>query len=298
VNEGRGAPRVRECPLCDGRLRPWVHAQGREICVCASCSHVTVPAGLARDESGYSIYESPTSVFDSDGNADYYRDETAVDAAREKLALVRAQTMEGAALLDVGSGFGQFLWCAQGAFDAHGVELNRSAVEWSRREFQVQNHIGSLYALPDAIRAREFDVVTAWDVIEHLEHPREAVRRLRACVRPGGRLLLSTPDAGAPVARVLGRHWHYLDPVQHLNLFSRRNLGRLLEQEGLTVTAAGHLGRGYRVRYITSRMRYFAQSSGAAAFAARLLNRLPETVQRMRVRVKLWDVMYLAARRV
>ena len=59
-------------------------------------------------------------------------------------------------------------------------------------------------------------------------------------------------------ARLLGSRWHYLDPIQHLNLFSRANLVRLLSQHGFRLLGYRYFGRSYRVNYIANRLRYLA----------------------------------------
>src|SRR5262249_55813400 len=72
---------------------------------------------------------------------------------------------------------------------------------------------------------------------------------------------------GSAVARLLGRRWHYVDPVQHLRLFTRDNLRRLLEAAGFEVLAVRALGHRYRLRYVMSRLRYL-HPHGALGWAA------------------------------
>ena len=78
----------------------------------------------------------------------------------------------------------------------------------------------------------KYDVICLLDVIEHLDDPRRALRECRSHIMTGGWIFLSTPDTGSLVARAMGRRWHYQDPVQHINLLSRRNLDRLLLESG------------------------------------------------------------------
>jgi SAM-dependent methyltransferase len=118
--------------------------------------------------------------------------------------------------------------------------------------------------------------VTSWDVLEHLADPLAALERLRRLLRPGGRLFLSTPDAGSLTARLMGRRWHYLDPVQHITVFSRDNLRRALERAGFSVVRMGVLGHRYRVGYVFDRLRYLHPQGliGAAVSLGRFLGRL------------------------
>ena len=91
-------------------------------------------------------------------------------------------------------------------------------------------------------------------------------------------------------ARLLGWRWHYLDPIQHLNLFSRANLVRLLSQHGFHLLGYHYFGRSYRVNYIANRLRYlaFGGSNGHESTPLRV------PLGRFAIPIKLWDVMGLA----
>jgi SAM-dependent methyltransferase len=92
-------------------------------------------------------------------------------------------------------------------------------------------HTGTLESqeFPD----QAFDVVTMWEVIEHLPDPRTTLAEVWRILRPGGRLVLSTPDAGSLAARLSGRRWLGWRKVpEHVFFFDRTNLDRLLDQSG------------------------------------------------------------------
>jgi SAM-dependent methyltransferase len=78
-----------------------------------------------------------------------------------------------------------------------------------------------------------FDVINATEVIEHLRDPREAFRRIRSLLAPGGVFLYSTGNARGVYARVLGTRWPYLHPEGHLFYFSPDTLTRYFREVGL-----------------------------------------------------------------
>jgi len=243
---------------------------------------------------GVSIYEAG-QLFVTDGNQEYYLDEGTLDAARDKLRFIeRIVDPNQRILLDLGASYGHFLSVAAEKFEAYGVEPSAAAVEWGRREFGIRNLVGSLYDLPPGVPPR-VDVITAWDVIEHLAEPREALARCRERLTTNGWLFMSTPDAGSLMAGVLGRRWYYQDPLQHINLFSRRNLARIVEAAGFSVRETRYFGRQYKVNYILNRLRYL--TGGAARPLFNALMRLPEGVRSAHVTIKLHDVMGMAAQR-
>jgi SAM-dependent methyltransferase len=274
------------CVVCGGRNERWCRKLDRDVFRCDACGHITVPAGLMRNADGVSIYESDESIFEADGNAEYYLDETNAVAARAKLAFVTQYARPRGRLLDVGASFGHFLAEARTRFEAHGIEVSPSAVAWARKTFDVDIDVGSIYQLGDGT----YEAVTCWDVIEHLEDPAGAIDQMRCRLAPGGRLFLSTPDAGSLVARVMGVRWHYLDPVQHLHLFSRRNLVRLLSRHGLSLVGYRHFGRSYRVRYVVNRLHYLARGRDRGVRVP-----VPAAVADLALPIKLWDVMGLVA---
>lgn len=283
-----------DCQICGAPGTFWFRRGDRDIYRCPSCGHVSVPAGLMRVADGRSIYEVEDAVFTADGNAEYYFDESSVLAAKDKLRYVRTFCSHGV-LVDVGASYGQFLSEASTAFDASGFEVSPEAVSFSRRTFGVRNVTGSVYEWPLTIAERA-DVITCWDVIEHVEDPLRALRVMADHLQPRGWLFLSTPDAGSVAARILGRRWHYLDPVQHINLFSRANLVRLLRRTGFDVRNVRTFGRRYRLSYVFNRLAYLHRERPLESVITGLsIAAIP--VRRMRIPISLGDVMGIAARK-
>jgi len=72
-----------------------------------------------------------------------------------------------------------------------------------------------------------FDLVTAIDVIEHFEKPRQDLGDIRRVLKPGGSFVLQTPDGDDPDAENLKEKWGALKPLEHLHIFNRKNLEKL-----------------------------------------------------------------------
>jgi SAM-dependent methyltransferase len=282
------------CVLCGGPLGKWFTKQGREIYRCRACRLVTVPAGTMLTEDGVSIYEDEDNIFLQDGNDNYYFDETNLWSCRLKVKLLRKYLPAGARVVDAGANFGHFLRVAQEVYDASGFDLSPQAVRWSREHFGVRNRTASLYDPPADLGPA--DAVTCWDVIEHVPDPLAALDRLRQLLRPGGLLFLSTPDAGSAAARALGRFWHYLDPVQHINLFTFSNLTMALQKTGLAVISRCSFGRYYQLEYVFDRLTHLHKHR-LWRKVNRLGKRLLRPVLRKAVYIKLGDVLGLVARR-
>jgi 2-polyprenyl-3-methyl-5-hydroxy-6-metoxy-1,4-benzoquinol methylase len=286
---------MRDCLGCGAQGRYFTRKASRDVYQCDSCGLIWVPEGLVVTEGGASIYEGETPIFFQDGNEQYYLDETNLLSCKEKVAWVKEHARPSSRLLDAGANFGHFLSVARSHYDAVGVELSRAAVEWSRTHFGVENHAASIYDLPAEL-AGPYDAVTLFDVIEHVPQPREALAALHRVLRPGGHLFLSTPDAGSRVARMMGARWHYLDPVQHIVLFNRKNLSEMLREAGFEVTETRTFGHHYRVGYVLDRLHYL-HGEGALGRALGAARAIGKPVAKRAIYINLGDVMGIVARR-
>jgi 2-polyprenyl-3-methyl-5-hydroxy-6-metoxy-1,4-benzoquinol methylase len=193
-------------------------------------------------------------------------------------------------LLDVGAYCGFFADVAREAgFRVEALELSRWAASQARTLGLVV-HEESLVAR--ARSGERYDVVTMWDVVEHLSDPRRDLEAARTLLRPGGRLHLSTIDAGSLVARALGARWPWLMHM-HLYYFDRRNLARLLAECGFRVVGTRDYVHTVSAGYL---VRKLAASFPAAAPAIVALGRLLPA--RLPVPVSTGDNMAVEAERL
>lgn len=149
-----------------------------------------------------------------------------------------SQLLPGGRLLDVGAGTGVFLneMRRYGNWNLAGVELSQSAAQYARSKFALDVFVGQLEDAPWP--PGSFDVVTLWDVLEHLPNPRAALNRIRVLLRPEGYLVFSVPNADSIDAHLFGRYWIGLDAPRHMSVFKPQNLRRLLSETGFTIEKA------------------------------------------------------------
>jgi SAM-dependent methyltransferase len=284
-----------ECLACGSQGGFWTRKARRDVWRCPVCALVWIPDGLALDDAGASIYEGDTPIFLRDGNEQYYLDETNLASGGHKLAWVRRHLPDGKRLLDAGANFGHFLSLARDHYEASGVEISAAAVTWSREHLGVDNHVGSIESLPSE-RTGPYDAVTLWDVIEHVADPEKVLASLRDVLRPGGLLFLSTPDTGSRVARLMRAKWHYLDPVQHIVLFDRANIGVVLRKAGFEVVEMRTFGHYYRVGYVLDRLAYLHKGAALGAVASALSRLLGRRRGKLQLYLNLRDVVGVLAR--
>jgi 2-polyprenyl-3-methyl-5-hydroxy-6-metoxy-1,4-benzoquinol methylase len=158
-------------------------------------------------------------------------------------------------LLDVGCYTGLFLEAAQEhGWEGWGVEPCHWAAEEGRhRGLTVLKGTLSEVSLP----TESFDMLTFWDVVEHLSDPRATLEEAWRILKPGGWVIIQTMNVESWPARLLGRHWPWLMEM-HLTYFSPHTLGCLLEQVGLTPAKTIRLGRYLRLGYLASRLEFIS----------------------------------------
>ncbi len=114
------------------------------------------------------------------------------DSQRVLQQIVRELVSAESRVLDVGCGHGDFLSSAySGAGEVWGVDPDPAALGRNRAIANLRQ--GSVESLPFA--AAEFDLVIMTWVAEHLERPQRALGEITRVLRPGGRLLILTPNA-------------------------------------------------------------------------------------------------------
>lgn len=158
---------------------------------------------------------------------------------------------DGRLLLDVGAYTGVFVEiAAQHGWNAWGLEPSAWAVEQARAQ-GLQMILGTLDEAE--ITVGPFDVITMWDVIEHVTDPLGTLRAAWDLLTPGGTLVVHTMDLDSLFARVMGKRWPWFMEM-HLTYFTRTTLQLMLEKAGFTVAWMGAQGRYLHAGYLASRV--------------------------------------------
>ena len=167
-------------------------------------------------------------------NSAVIRDGAVKLATVERLAAQRP----GGDLLDIGCGYGLFVHAARArGYRAAGIDLDTEALRTGCETMALD-----LAEMPiEGIRSRpaSYDVITAWQVIEHLRMPRASVAAVTLALRPGGVFAGAVPNIGGVFSRIMGKRWYLLVPPEHLNYFNESSLRRMLHESGFSPCFVG-----------------------------------------------------------
>ena len=231
------------CALC-GASDPISFAEGLDyeyatasnrfvFAKCRSCGHLYLNPRPSTDHLGV-IYPPTYYAFAENqaGNAavGYFRKIWESGKVKHFLKIVGAGQKK---ILDVGCGEGRFLSLLKQygdpAWELVGLDFDQKAAGLCRRKgFRCE--VGRIEDFP---AEEKFDAIIMFQLIEHVDNPREVARRMRALLNPGGVLVLETPNpAGLDFQWFKKSYWGHYHFPRHWHLFTSSRLTKMLEETG------------------------------------------------------------------
>lgn len=155
-------------------------------------------------------------------------------------------------LLDVGCYVGEFLQVAKAkGFVVHGVDPSEWAINYAREHLDVPIWAGTLKDVPSQVEP--FDVITSFDVLEHLPDPVQDCTEINRRLVSGGIFVFSTLNINSWFPRIMGERWPwYMD--MHLIYFNRDSLSDLLYQTGFRIIDISCYRHIVRLEYLVNKI--------------------------------------------
>jgi 2-polyprenyl-3-methyl-5-hydroxy-6-metoxy-1,4-benzoquinol methylase len=228
------------CALCGRADHSVMHEKAPfRIVRCAGCRLVyTLPRltpGALREMYQVDYWQSDAAK--DFGYTDYVADEALyVKTFRMRGELVARHRPPPGRLLDVGCAAGFALTALrERGYDVHGVELSAAMAALAGRRLgdPARVHCGTLEeVLQRGLLGGRFDVVTMFDVVEHVEDPVALLDSARKLLAPGGILVFETQNVASPFARLMGLSWQHYKFQEHLWHFDPTTMRRLVAKAG------------------------------------------------------------------
>jgi SAM-dependent methyltransferase len=156
---------------------------------------------------------------------------TSLSLERKRLHSMYLDKVTCGTLLEVGCGDGSRLaGIRELGWVVEGQEVDARAANQARRRYGLKVHLGRLRAL--AFPEAAFDAVVMNHVIEHVHDPVQLLAECHRILKPGGELVMVTPNTESLGHRRFGSCWQGLDPPRHLHLFAGRTLETVVSRAG------------------------------------------------------------------
>lgn len=223
------------CIVCSSSQNSVIFQEfGIDILRCANCGHVFSSYQAVENYTGYwgpDLAETQEQFWWDQAHKEMYD-----DFCRRFIVGKKGR------LLDVGCGLGYFVKTLSGfpTWEVSGYEISQSAVNFARGRLGLRNiHCGRVEE--SNLERNSFDIITLWDVIEHIPQPDSLLSHLAALLTKDGTLFLHTPNIEfqLPKARLkkllrgMAPRSHYLEARDHVNIYSMRTLRMVLGRNGL-----------------------------------------------------------------
>jgi SAM-dependent methyltransferase len=158
----------------------------------------------------------------------------------------------GGTLLDLGCSSGSFLqFMGRESWELYGIEMSPDNAKTAQARCGPQVFVGNIVDAP--FPAEQFDVITCFDVLEHLYNPLQVMDKVAKWLKPGGIFYVQVPNLDAAEAHVFGKYWHGLELPRHLFHYSPAAVRYLAGVTGLrevSIETRRNSAVGTSLRYV------------------------------------------------
>ncbi len=233
---------MKQCVICgESDYKTVFNEFGIDILKCRNCGHIFSSYEQEQDYKGYfeKGIEDKDHFWWSKAHEKMYGDFCAKFIAGKS-----------GKLLDVGCGLGYFVKYASvfSDWEVFGSEISEQAARFAQNNLKLKNiFCGRAEELKFPLK--HFDIITLWDVIEHIPNPKPLLIYLRAVLKDDGILFIHTPNVKIQLIKAKAKKLikgmrggaHYLEAKDHVNIYSSRAIKEVLKQAGFKEIKFIHL---------------------------------------------------------
>ena len=159
--------------------------------------------------------------------------ETSVASRWQRQRQKISQYKQSGSILDIGCSSGAFLGTMKGpAWKLFGIEMEAATAQKARATTGAEVFVGDAVAAPFA--PESFDVITCFDLLEHVYNPRQFLSKVREWLKPDGIIYVALPNIDSWEARTMGTYWYGLELPRHLFHFSPKSLRFVMKSLGFS----------------------------------------------------------------
>ncbi len=244
------------CPLCQGshldvRQENYVDPQSRTSYTLYECGACAGQFWWPLKNPGAHWYEHDVRY--ADRNQDPIREPN----WNHKKVISFLKPLTGK-VLDVGCGVGNFLaWADKNGWQSTGIDFDQDAIEAGKRMFGLTDlQIADVGEYAKQNLGKQFDLITFFDVLEHVDNHNEFIDHIRGLLKDGGYIAMSMPYRGHAEWLMTGDL-----PPRHLTRWDRGSLKTFLEARGFEVVYITRRSEGLRYLILKMRFRFGRRTS-------------------------------------
>jgi len=209
------------------------------VVTCQDCELTYVTPRLDDEQLISEVYDEGYWSSDAAKLRGYtnYRDDAPLylKTYRRRLSVIRRHFREPGRVLDIGCAAGYFLSVMkEEGWQVTGLEPSDPIRAQAEERLGAENLLSDPAALAD-LEPGSFDLVTLWDVIEHIPDFLATLRTIRGLLSKNGRLLIETQNIDSRAAAVLGKRWQHYKHAEHIYHFNPKTIGRALGESGFDI---------------------------------------------------------------
>jgi len=285
---------LKSCPLChSSKVKFFFIKNNYRVLRCLSCNFGFSDA--LPDQRGLKKLYDENYFFGDPGKFGYHdylsEKQNRVALFKTKRDFLEKTFPEGGRLLDVGCADGSFLELFSSSWTTEGVELSESI--WNKIPEPLRSRVYQGF-FEDFRPSAPYDVVTLWDVVDHVVDPRLALQKACDLLKPGGMLGMVTGDLSSLFARLMGKYWYLYIPPVHLSYFSRRSIHKLFGEIGLEPPIIVYEGKRVSWPLVFYRIAHLLPWGPWQKTFQAISQKLPD---RMNFNLNFFDVMTIWARK-
>jgi SAM-dependent methyltransferase len=223
----------RKCPVCNSdSLLYMFNKEGGVYVKCRDCSMVFLNPVL-KDEFLYEFYTSNHTVQAEVVESDLQFYIKLYNLGLDTIANI-VPDENNLSILDIGCSSGIFLDVAtKRNWETYGIELNRKEAELAKKK----NHIIYSEIIEKLDINLKFNVITMWDVFEHIKNGETFLKEVIKHLAPGGVIFMQIPSSASLAASIMHENCNMFDGMEHVNLYSYNSLKVLLERCNLEISS-------------------------------------------------------------
>lgn len=227
-----------------------------------------------------------------------YTDPKAIELEYKRRHKLMAQAgfKPGDNLLEIGCGAGQFISTCVDTYNWHGMDFSPEGIAEAIKRLpdlpENRLNAGAIEHFSPDVPDGGFDGVLIFDTIEHVYDPAPMLKRAASWLKPNGKMIVTTPDIGAPVAKMMGKRWPFMTPPEHLSFFTRSAMTDAMAKAGLKTTYSKSMGKFANIAFVIYKASRVGMLPKSFATIATELG-----LGKITIYVPTGDVMYVIAKK-